>query len=122
MRLCDAGLQETVDVVVELGASGIRIPEVLERAERARDCRGAIDTLQGGSCPRPFDPDTVVVGKAAAGSAALRRDDDGSIGGVDPVERGGFGPLEYRECLDIVRIQVSGSIREVDPAIAQRRI
>src|SRR5437763_10801653 len=117
MRLCDAGLQETVDVVVELGASGIRISKVLKRAERARDCRGAIDTLQSGSCPRPFDADTVVVGKAAARSAALRRDDDGSIGGVDTVERGGFGPLEHRERLDIVRIQVGSAIREVDPAV-----
>src|SRR5204862_7876062 len=95
VRLREPRPHEAVDIVIERRAGGIRSAEVLERAERdSRDGGWAIDALQLELGPGPFNSESVAVLPAAAGSAALGRDDDGAARRVDAVQGGGFRPLQ----------------------------
>ena len=115
--------EEAVDIVVEHGAGGIRIAEVLERAEEPpRHRRRTVHALQRRLGAGPFDSETAAILHAAAGSPPLRRDDNGAVRRVNAVQRRGFRPLQYGERLDVVRIEIGGPVGEVDPAIRERRV
>ena len=119
--LAQPGSQEAVDIVVELRPGGIRGAEVLERAERAPRHRGrAIDALQPIVRAGPFDPHAGAVLHAPTGPPALRLDHQRAIRRIDAVQRGGFRALEHGHGFDVLRIQVGGTVGEIDTAVTER--
>ena len=78
--------EEAVDIVVEHGAGGIRIAEVLERAEEPpRHRRRTVHALQRRLGAGPFDAETVAILHSAAGSPPLGRDDNGAVRRVNAI-------------------------------------
>jgi hypothetical protein len=124
VSLLAAGLEELADVVEGRRAGGIRGSEVLIRAvpgpgDAERAAR-PVDRLNIRFCTDLADSEAVAVLESADPRVtAFRRDDDRAVGGIDAVERRRFRPLEHRQRLDVVGIDVGRAVGEVDVGIAE---
>ena len=119
-----SGSQKAIDVVVERRPGGIRSPEVEEGAEGsvARDGGRTVHPLELRRRPGGLQAEGAAVLHAATAFAPLGRDDDGAVCRIDAVERGGLRPLQHRQCLDVIRIEIGRAVREINGAIRERGI
>jgi hypothetical protein len=110
------GIEEPIDVVIELRPRGIWLAPVKER--RAADTARSIDLLNLERLSHAREVEGVAVLEPShPGFAALGCDYDCAIRRIDTVEHGGFGALQDHQALDVVGIQVCRPVGEVDTAI-----